>query len=89
VGAYGEWKKRLVRELKKKVVAAGGEGVSVRGGRGTAWGWIEILGPNGGDSFTPAQRKAIETVCGSPPGGNFWCGELAEVGRILGIPAPP
>lgn len=85
---YPEYKKRLVKELKKRIEAAGGEGVSVRGGRGTAWGWIDVWGP-GCKDFTPAQRKAVESVVGGSPGGNCWCGELSTVGRILGIPSPP
>jgi len=89
VSAYGDYKKRLVKELKKRIVATGGEGVSVRGGRGTAWGWIDVWGPNGGEEFTPAQRKAVESVVGGSAGANCWCGELETVGRILGIPSPP
>lgn len=85
---YGEWKKQLARELKKRIETAGGKGVSVRGDRGTAWGWISVWGPDGGKEFTPAQRKAVESViCGSA-GGNCWCGELETLGRLLGIPAP-
>ena len=45
------------------------------------------MGPGGGQ-FTPGQRKAIETVCGGTPGGNFWVGKLETVGRIVGISHP-
>ncbi len=79
-----EHKKELVRELKKRIITAGGQGVSVRGGRGTAWGWIEVWGP-GGQSFTAVQRKAVEEVCGRC-GANFWVGELDDVERILARP---
>jgi hypothetical protein len=88
MGAYGDYKKRLVKELKKRIVAAGGDGVSVRGGRGTAWGWIDVWCSPGADGFTPQQRRAVESVVGGSAGGNCWVGKLEEVGRILGIPAP-
>jgi hypothetical protein len=86
MGSYGGHRKSLARELKKRIIAAGGEGVSVRGGRGTAWGWINVWGPNYG-TFTPAQRKAVESVTGSPAGGNCWVGEIETIERILGIPS--
>ena len=76
-----EHKKELARELKRRIIAAGGQGVSVRGGRGTAWAWIEVEGP-GGQSFTAVQRKAVEEVCG-PCCANVWVGRLDEVERIL------
>ena len=85
--ATGQWKKDLTRELKRRIVAAGGAGVGVTGGRGTAWGWIEVLGPDGG-SFTDAQRNAVRQVTSGEPGGNYWCDELKEVGELLGMPNP-
>ena len=84
MGAYGDHRKALVRALKAKIVAAGGVGVMVRGGRGTAWGWIDVWGPNFGD-FTPAQRKAVEQVTGSPAGANCWVGTIEDVERIVNI----
>lgn len=76
-----EHKKNLARELKQRIIAAGGKGVHVQGGRGTAWGWIEVMGP-GGKTFTQAQRKAVEEVCGSACA-NVWVGRLDDVERIL------
>jgi hypothetical protein len=85
MGDYGEHRKKLAQELKRRIIAAGGEGVMVRGGRGTAWGWIEVFGPDFG-TFTPVQRQAVESVTHSPAGGNCWVGEIATVERILGMP---
>lgn len=85
MGNYGEHRKKLAQELKKRIIAAGGQGIMVRGGRGTAWGWIDVWGPNYG-TFTPAQRKAVESVTHSPAGGNCWVGKIEDVERILGIP---
>ncbi len=81
---YGEHRKALAAELKRRIVVAGGDGVSVRGGKGTAWGWIHVGTPSG-QCFTPAQREAVEKVVGENAGGNFWCGEIHEVERILGM----
>ncbi len=84
MGNYGEHRKRLVKELKARIVAAGGKGVRVHGGRGTAWGWIDVWGAKFSD-FTPAQRKAVEKVCGSPAGANCWVGRIEDVERLLGV----
>lgn len=86
MGAYGEHRVKLVRELKDRIVSGGGNGVHVRGGRGTAWGWIDVSGSLPGGEFTPAQKRAVEQVTGSPTGGNFWVGEIEKVERILGMP---
>lgn len=87
MGAYGDHRKRLARELKLMIVNAGGKGVSVRGGRGTAWGWIDVKGSLPGGEFTPAQRKAVELVTGGRTGVNFWVGKIEDVERILNIPS--
>lgn len=86
MGNYGEHRKKLAKELKARIVAAGGKGVRVLGGQGTAWGWINVWGANWSD-FTPVQRKAVETVCRSPAGGNCWIGEIETVESILGVPS--
>lgn len=86
MGDYGEHRKKLIKELKARIVAAGGKGVRVHGGRGTAWGWIDVWGSEQFSNFTPAQRKAIEAVCGSPAGANCWVGRIETVERILGVP---
>lgn len=83
--AYGEHRKRLVKELKARIVAAGGKGVSVQGGRGTAWGWIDVRGSGRFGEFTKAQRRAVEKVTGSPAGLNCWVGQIETVERIVGI----
>lgn len=87
MGAYGEHRKRLARELKARIVAAGGKGVSVQGGRGTAWGWIDVKGSLSGGEFTPAERRAVEKVTGSPTGVNYWVGRIEELECILGMPS--
>lgn len=84
MGDYADHRTALAKELKRRIVAAGGEGVRVRGGRGTAWGWIDVWGPEF-CNFTPTQRKAVEQVTGSPAGGNCWVGTIEDVERILGI----
>lgn len=89
MSAYGAHRKKLSRLLKQKIVEAGGEGIHVRCGRGTAWGWLDVSGSLPGGEFTPAQRQAVENVTHGRAGGNFWVGTLEDVGRILGIPSPP
>ena len=86
MGAYGEPLPMLARELKARIVAAGGNGVSVRGQRGTAWGWIDVSGSLHGGEFTPEQKQAVQEVTGSPTGVNFWVGKIEDVERIFGIP---
>lgn len=53
------------RALKKKCRT-----LSVRNGRGTAWGWVDITGSDPGGCFTAAER-AVLTELGMSPGGNF------------------
>jgi hypothetical protein len=86
MGDYGEHRKKLAKELKARIIAAGGEGVSVRGQRGTAWGWIGVSGSGRFSNFTPAQKRAVENVVGGKAGLNFWVGEIDDVERILGVP---
>lgn len=85
MGYYGDHRKSLARELKARIVKAGGLGVHVRGGRGTAWGWIDVSGSLPGGTFTPDQRQAVESVTGKRAGSNFWVGTIEDVERILGI----
>lgn len=86
MSSYGEHRKKLARKLKDRILAAGGDGVHVRGGHGTAWGWIDISGSLPGGQFTPAQKRAVEQVTGSPTGVNCWVGKIEDVERILGMP---
>lgn len=86
MGAYGEHRNALAAELKRRLVTAGARGVHVRGGRGTAWGWIDISGSQKWGHFTAKERRIVERICGSPPGLNFWVGEIKDVERILGMP---
>jgi len=86
MGDYGEHRKKLAKELKARIVAAGGNGVRVKGGQGTAWGWIDVWGAES-SNFTPAQRKAVEEVCRSPAGANCWVGTIEDIERILGVPS--
>lgn len=79
---YGEHRKQLACLLKQQLEKAGGKGVSVRGGTGTAWGWIHVMGSPRGDHFTKKQSRAVEKVCG-PHGLNYWCGEIETVEGIL------
>jgi len=44
--------------------------LSVRNGRGTAWGWVDISGSGEAGTFTPAERAALVAL-GMSPGGNF------------------
>ncbi len=44
--------------------------VSIRNGRGTAWGWVEISGSMRGGCFTFTEQKGLEAL-GFHPGGNF------------------
>ena len=62
MGAYGDYKKRLVKELKKRIVAAGGDGVSVRGGRGTAWGWIDVWCSPGAEASRPSNGRLLNPL---------------------------
>lgn len=88
MGAYAEHRKRLAKELKARIVEAGGKGVRVRGGRGTAWGWIDVWGSGRFSEFTPAQGQAVERITGSKLGLNCWVGTIKDVERILNIPSP-
>lgn len=82
--SYGQHRITLAKELKRRIIAKGGAGVTVRGGRGTAWDWIDVCGTNY-NTFTPEQRVAVEAVVGRPAGGNVWVGEIETVERILGV----
>jgi len=44
--------------------------VSVRGSRGTAWGWIGIHGSGECGMFTDAERAGLKAL-GMNPGGNY------------------
>lgn len=55
-----------IRKAIKKAVPT----VSVRGGRGTAWGWVEISGSGECGTFTDAERVGL-TALGLSLGGNF------------------
>ena len=44
--------------------------VSVRMGRGTSWGWVEISGSGQGGSFTDKEKKDLDSM-GLSYGGNF------------------
>lgn len=83
MGEYADRRTALAKELKRRIVAAGGQGVRVKGGRGTAYGWIDVWCSEGADGFTPEQRQAVETVTGSSAGGNCWVGRVEEVEMIL------
>ena len=58
-----------VREIRR-LIKAKAPTVSVRRGRGTAYGWIEIGGSGEGGAFTDAERTALEAM-GLSLGGNF------------------
>lgn len=73
----------LAKELKRRIVAKGGAGVMVRGGRGTGWGWIDVYGTDY-SQFTPEQRVAVESIVGDHACGNCWVGRIQDVQRILG-----
>lgn len=56
----------VIRRALKKTCPT----LSVRNGRGTAWGWVEISGSGDCGRFTPEENKALRSV-GLNPGGNF------------------
>lgn len=64
----GEHKEKikLLRKWIKKVAPT----VSVRMGRGTAWGWVEISGSGYGGKFTDKEKKDLDSL-GFSYGGNF------------------
>lgn len=55
-----------IRKAIKRTVPT----VSVRNGRGTAWGWVEISGSDDGGMFTGAERAGLSAL-GLSLGGNF------------------
>lgn len=57
--------KTIRKELKKLCPT-----LSVRNGKGTAWGWVEISGSLEYGNFTEAESSALRSV-GLTPGGNF------------------
>jgi len=89
--SYAAHKAKLVLELKRRIVSAGGSGVLVRGGKGTAYGWIEVTGgPVFGDSFTKQQVVAIKRVFGPDqhPGANFFVVQVHHLARMFKMPFP-
>ena len=54
----------------RKIVKGKAKTVSVRGGRGTAWGWVEISGSGDFGNFTNQERIALRSLS-IRPGGNF------------------
>ncbi len=57
---------KIIRKALKKRCPT----LSVRNGRGTAWGWVEISGSGEYGNFTEVERKVLCDV-GLTPGGNF------------------
>ena len=84
--AYGEHRKNLVKKLKAGLTQEGAPKINVRGGRGRGGNWIDVTGSGEGGKFTPGEKEAIKRVCGAFPESNFWCSEVEQVGKILGIP---
>ena len=81
---------KLIRKALKKLAKS----LSVRRGRGTAYGWIEIWGSLEFGEFTEEEREALERF-GIPAGGNCavispddrrWAVERAC--KILGVELP-
>ena len=61
--------KQEIAEIRKAIKAKIPT-VSVRNGRGTAWGWVEIWGSEAGTGmFTAAEREGLKAL-GMNPGGN-------------------
>jgi len=88
--AYSRHKTKLAAELKKRIISAGGPGVLVRGGQGTAYGWIEVTGgPTLGSAFTKQQITAIKRVFpGQSPGANFFCIPVHQLAKVFNMPMP-
>jgi len=78
----------LIRKIIKQKIPT----VSVRNGRGTAWGWVEISGSGEFHDFTEAERTALKEL-GLTPGGNFAVISPEDrkfwLRKWLGIPEPP
>jgi len=53
----------------RKIVKDKAKTVSVRGGQGTAYGWVEISGSDTFGNFTDQERKALRSL-NIRPGGN-------------------
>lgn len=54
----------------RKLIKAQVPGVSVRNGRGTAYGWVEISGSGEYGNFTPEQFEGLKAL-GIAPCANF------------------
>ena len=61
-----------IERIKKALRARSGKAWSVRGGRGTSWGWIEISAP-------PKRQNEF---------GYMTTEDQAELGRLLGLDRP-
>lgn len=57
---------KIIRKIVKTKVPT----VSVKTGKGTAWGWVNIRGSQHLGMFTDNERKALIEL-GLAPGGNF------------------
>jgi hypothetical protein len=73
--------KRIRKALKKR----SGKLWSVKGGRGTAWGWIKIDAPPARCRF---DLDGTEYAPGEPGGYCMSPAERIELGKLLGLDAP-
>jgi len=84
--------KRIRTALKKR----SGKSWSVTGGRGTAWGWLNITAPPSRCTGHSVKREGAITDWPEDytyqdtgePGGNMTPADAAELGELLGLDKP-
>ena len=85
-----------IREIKAALKIRSGKTWSATGGKGTAYGWIDIASPparrtahsvkkDGALSDWPADYEIVDT---GAPGGYMTDADRAELGALLGLPGP-
>ena len=69
---YRKYESRATRDIKliRRIIKKKCPTISVRMGKGTAYGWIDITSKDIGASFTPKERTCLKAL-GRTPGGNF------------------
>lgn len=87
----------VIRRIKTALERRSGKKWSVTGGRGTAWGWIQIDAPPGRRTWgyrlkpdaSPRQLpEDYEEYDTGQPGGHASPADRAELGRLLGLDGP-
>jgi hypothetical protein len=85
MGEYTDELKNLRKELRL-LLAKEGVKASVRGQRGTGWGWTDIDMPKGKQQWTPKEMKILEEDAGISIGhpSNSGLLQYGKIGSVVG-----